>query len=46
MAVGPVKAPDRAKDSIGVGRGENVLVSCIIIATTNFFATASLPWKR
>ena len=26
---------ERANDSIGVGRGEKGLVSCIIIATTN-----------
>ena len=38
MAIGPLRAPARAKDSIGVGSGENVLVSCIIIATTNFLA--------
>ena len=43
MAAGPVSAPERAKDSIGVGSGENVFVSCIIIATTNFFATAASP---
>ena len=29
-------SPARAKDLMGVGSGENVLVSCIIIATTNF----------
>ena len=29
--------------SIGVGNGENVFVSCIIIATTNFFAIVSSP---
>ena len=38
MAAGPLRAPARAKNSIGVGSGENVLVSCIIIAITNFFA--------
>ena len=41
MASGPLRAPrppPRANDSIGVGSGENVLVSCIIIATTNFLA--------
>ena len=41
MAGGPANAPAREKDSIGVGSGENVLVSCIIIATTNFFANSS-----
>jgi microcompartment protein CcmK/EutM len=40
MAAGPTKAPARAKDSIGVGSGENVLVSCIIIAIANFFANS------
>jgi hypothetical protein len=39
MAAAPLNAPAREKDAIGVGRGENVFVSCIIIATTNFFAT-------
>ena len=38
IAAGPLSEPARAKDSIGVGRGENVLVSCIIMATTNFLA--------
>ena len=42
MACGPLSAPARAKDSMGVGSGENVLVSCIIIATTNFCATVTL----
>ena len=43
IASGPFSAPERAKDSIGVGSGENVFVSCIIIATTNFCATQSSP---
>jgi len=43
IAVGPLNDPARAKDSMGVGSGENVFVSCIIIATTNFFAIVSSP---
>ncbi len=43
IAPGPVNSPVRAKDVIGVGSGENVFVSCIIIATTNFFAIVSSP---
>ena len=44
MAAGPASAPAREKDSMGVGSGEKVLVSCIIIATTNFCATVILPF--
>jgi hypothetical protein len=40
MAAEPFRAPDRAKESIGVGSGENVFVSCIIIAIANFSANS------
>ena len=43
MAPGPPSAPERAKESMGVGSGENVFVSCIIIATTNFLRHRSFP---
>ena len=43
MALGPDRSPVLAKDSMGVGSGEKVLVSCIIIATTNFFFIVSSP---
>src|SRR5262249_50578152 len=36
MAAAPLMAPMRLKDSIVVGTGENVLVSCIIMPITIF----------
>ena len=44
LAAGPLSGPRLANDSIGVGSGEKVLVSCIIMATTSLCVMwASLP---
>src|SRR5580698_6096254 len=46
MAAAPLSASARANEPIGVGSGEKVLVSCIIMAMTNLGISVDPPRRR